>query len=325
MDVYQEYKSKCCTADQAVQVVKDGDWVDYGMSCAYPTALDKALARRHSDLKDIKVRNAISCHAVAILEADPENRTFTYNLWHCSGIDRKYLDAGRAYHEPMLFRDCGSYYRRGFAPVDVAMPAAPVRLAAIPAPAAPAPDQVSDWGLPAPVRKARFQDFAYDRRFAAVICSVGTFSFVSDFGEALEALCALAHVLRLRPGPPKPRHPAVALVRAAIEADPAVPHDLASLAALAGVGPTYLQRLFVRETGMAVGQYLLARRVAHGVGQAAAGEGLAQAALNAGFCDQSHFTRQCKRRLGVPPGAYREWNGGEGREKEGGGLRRPGA
>ena len=121
MDVYQEYKGKCCTADQAVQVVKDGDWVDYGMSCAYPTALDKALARRQGDLKDIKVRNAISCHPVAILEADPENETFTYNLWHCSAIDRKYLDAGRAYHEPMLFRDCGSYYTRGFAPVNVAM------------------------------------------------------------------------------------------------------------------------------------------------------------------------------------------------------------
>ena len=59
MDVYQEYKSKCCTADQAVQVVKDGAWVDYGMSCAYPTALDKALARRQGELKDIKLPQ---CH-----------------------------------------------------------------------------------------------------------------------------------------------------------------------------------------------------------------------------------------------------------------------
>ncbi|EKO38729.1 MAG: DNA-binding domain-containing protein, AraC-type [Solidesulfovibrio magneticus str. Maddingley MBC34] len=145
---------------------------------------------------------------------------------------------------------------------------------------------------------------------------------------AMEALCALARVLRLRPGPGRPRHSAVALARTAIEADPAAPHDLASLAALAGVGPTYLERLFVRETGMAVGQYLLTRRVAHGARQAAAGQGLAQAALEAGFCDQSHFTRQCKRRLGVPPGAYREWNGEverEGREKRGRGLRRLGA
>ena len=133
---------------------------------------------------------------------------------------------------------------------------------------------------------------------------------------AMEALCALAHGLRLRPGPPRPRHPAVAVARAAMEADPAAPHDVPSLAALAGVGPTYLERLFVRETGMAVGQYLLARRVARGAGRAAAGQGLAEAALAAGFCDQSHFTRQCKRRLGVPPGAYREWNGDEGREGE---------
>ena len=107
MDVYQEYKRKCCTADQAVQVVKDGDWVDYGMSCAYPTALDKALARRQGDLKDIKVRNAISCHPVAILEADPENETYRI----ISGIvplstGNISMPAG-PYHEPMLFRDCG--------------------------------------------------------------------------------------------------------------------------------------------------------------------------------------------------------------------------
>ena len=131
-------------------------------------------------------------------------------------------------------------------------------------------------------------------------------ALVENADAAMEALCALAHVLRLRPGPQRPRHPAVTVARSAIEADPAAPHDVASLAALAGVGPTYLERLFVRETGMAVGQYLLARRVVHGAGRAAVGQGLAEAALAAGFCDQSHFTRQCKRRLGVPPGAYRE-------------------
>lgn len=43
-------------------------------------------------------------------------------------------------------------------------------------------------GLPAPIRKARFQDFAYGRRFAAIICSVGTFTFVSEFDEALAVL-----------------------------------------------------------------------------------------------------------------------------------------
>ena len=44
MNVYDEYKAKCCSADEAVKIVKDGDWVDYSMSCAYPTALDKPWA-----------------------------------------------------------------------------------------------------------------------------------------------------------------------------------------------------------------------------------------------------------------------------------------
>ncbi len=53
------------------------------------------------------------------MEADPANETFTYNLWHWSAINWKYLDAGLVYHQPMLFRDCGSYDSRGFAPVNV--------------------------------------------------------------------------------------------------------------------------------------------------------------------------------------------------------------
>ncbi len=121
MNVYHEYNAKLCTPEQAVQLVKSGDWVDYSHCCSYPAALDKALAARKDELHDVNVRNTISCRPAQVLEADPENKTFTYNLWHCSGIDRKYMDQGRAYHAPMLFRNCGSYYTKGFAEVNVAM------------------------------------------------------------------------------------------------------------------------------------------------------------------------------------------------------------
>ncbi|NJE34469.1 butyryl-CoA:acetate CoA-transferase [Megasphaera sp. SW808] len=121
MDVYGEYREKLRTPEQAVQIVKDGDWVDYSHCCSFPAALDKALAGRRDELKDVKVRGSVTCRPVQVLEQDPDNETFTYNVWHCSAIDRKYLDQGRAYHQPMLFRNCGSYYERGFAPVDVAM------------------------------------------------------------------------------------------------------------------------------------------------------------------------------------------------------------
>ena len=38
----------------------------------------------------------------------------------CSGTT-KYIDQGRAFHTPMLFRHNGTYYRKGYAPVNVAM------------------------------------------------------------------------------------------------------------------------------------------------------------------------------------------------------------
>ena len=120
MDYQARYREILRTPEEAVKLVKDGDWVDYSQTCSFPQALDRALAARSGELRDVKIRNAISMLPVATVENDP-GHSFTYNLWHCSGLDRKYLDRGMAYHTPMLFRHCGSYYRKGYAPVDVAM------------------------------------------------------------------------------------------------------------------------------------------------------------------------------------------------------------
>lgn len=121
MNVYEEYKKKLVSAAEAVKIVKSGDWVDYSQTCSFPEELDAALAARRDELEDVKVRNAISMKPVQIVEQDPDQKAFTYNLWHCSGIDRKYVDQGKAFYSPMIFRNCGSYYSRGYAPVNVAM------------------------------------------------------------------------------------------------------------------------------------------------------------------------------------------------------------
>ncbi len=121
MNIYEEYKKKLVSAEEAVKIVKDGDWVDYSQCCSFPETLDAALAARKDQLRDVKVRNAISMKPIQIVEQDPEQKAFTYNLWHCSGIDRKYVDQGRAFYSPMIFRNCGSYYQKKFAPVNVAM------------------------------------------------------------------------------------------------------------------------------------------------------------------------------------------------------------
>ena len=120
MDFQAIYISKLRTADVAVKIVRDGDWVDYSQTCSYPQALDAALSRRSGELRDVKIRNAISMMPIPTVENDPGS-SFTYNLWHCSALDRKYIDQGRAFHSPMLFRHNGTYYSKGYAPVNVAM------------------------------------------------------------------------------------------------------------------------------------------------------------------------------------------------------------
>ena len=119
-DVQKEYREKLKTAEEAVKLVNSGDWVDYSQACSFPQLLDKALAARSEELHDVKLRNAISMLPVYTVENDNAG-AFTYNVWHCSALDRKYLDAGKAFFTPMLFRHCGIYYRKGYAPVDVAM------------------------------------------------------------------------------------------------------------------------------------------------------------------------------------------------------------
>ena len=120
MDFQALYRQKLRTPEEAVQIVKDGDWVDYSQTCSFPQGLDKALAARSGELHDVKIRNAITMTPIAVVENDPGG-SFTYNAWHCTGLDRKYIDQGRAFYTPMLFRHCGTYYRKGYAPVDVAM------------------------------------------------------------------------------------------------------------------------------------------------------------------------------------------------------------
>ena len=121
MDYTKEYQQKLMTPAEAVKLVKDGDWVDYSQVCTFPIELDNALGDRAGELKDVKIRHAISMRPVQVVEKDPNQESFTYNLWHCSGLDRKYVDQGRAFYDPMLFRHCGPYYTKGYAEVDVAM------------------------------------------------------------------------------------------------------------------------------------------------------------------------------------------------------------
>ena len=120
MSLYDEYRQKLCTADEAVKLVKSGDWVDYSSNNGFPVSLDAALARRRDELQHVKVRGNLLPGPVAVAECDPSMEHFVYNTWHCSAYERRLCDRGRAFFEPMLFRNMAWYYRK-FLTVDVAM------------------------------------------------------------------------------------------------------------------------------------------------------------------------------------------------------------
>ena len=120
MSCFDEYRSKLCSADEAVRLVKSGDWVDYTSNNGFPQSLDDALALRRDELRHVKVRGNLLPGPIAVAECDESMEHFVYHTWHCSGYERKLCDQGRAFFTPMLFRNLGWYYRN-FLTVDVAM------------------------------------------------------------------------------------------------------------------------------------------------------------------------------------------------------------
>lgn len=121
----------------------------------------------------------------------------------------------------------------------------------------------------------------------------------------------LVHALRrqalsarqIRPEPPSPP---VGMALARLDEAPERPASLAELAALCGVSRFQLLRGFAKAVGTTPHAYLLQRRVTLARRHLAAGLRPAEAALAAGFADQSHLTRAFVRQFGVTPGRYRK-------------------
>lgn len=121
MDFSAEYKQKLVSADEAVKIIQSGDWVDYGWCTGTPHALDQALARRTDELKDVKLRGGIILKPLAVFEREDAGEHFTWNSWHMSGIERKYISRGFAYYAPIRYSELPRYYRDSATPDDVAM------------------------------------------------------------------------------------------------------------------------------------------------------------------------------------------------------------
>ena len=122
MSVFDEYRSKLRTPDEAVKLIKDGDWVDYGSNVGFPVLLDAALAKRRDELHGVKIRGNLMFGPLLAVESDPTREHFHYTSWHLSAYERKLCDRGLCTFSPMVFRNLVWYYQ-SFLDLNVGMAA----------------------------------------------------------------------------------------------------------------------------------------------------------------------------------------------------------
>lgn len=90
-----EYRSKFVTPEEAARAVRSGDWVDYGFGAGFPELMDRALARRRDELRDVKIRGGLVIRPrIEVVECDPERSAFTYYSWHIGDYERKLQSRG---------------------------------------------------------------------------------------------------------------------------------------------------------------------------------------------------------------------------------------
>lgn len=134
-----------------------------------------------------------------------------------------------------------------------------------------------------------------DRRLFAALLRLTQTLDAGDLAAAIDLLPSIASHDDRR---------AVALVRAYLKEHFAEEISLAELSAIAGLSPFHLLRVFREQAGLPPHEYQLQLRVAHARKLIRDGEAITNAALETGFCDQSHLSRSFKRITGMTPGQY---------------------
>ncbi len=97
----------------------------------------------------------------------------------------------------------------------------------------------------------------------------------------------------------------VTAMQAKLAEDLAEPVTLTELAAMVGLSPFHVARLFSRSVGMPPHAWRNQLRLNRAQGLLRQGMSVTDAAAATGFADQSHFTRHFKRAYGVAPGRWR--------------------
>lgn len=114
------YKSRLCTAEEAVKCIKSGDRVAFAHAVAEPPVLVDAMVANAEAYKDVEV-----CHMVTLGKgaySKPEMKDhFRFNGWFTSPATRDSIAQGHGDFTPVFFHEVPNYIRKGIFSIDVFM------------------------------------------------------------------------------------------------------------------------------------------------------------------------------------------------------------
>lgn len=137
-----------------------------------------------------------------------------------------------------------------------------------------------------------------------------------NWGELADVLCNMIFQrtdLSGIPQTPAERSPMVDVTCRKLEEHNAIDIHLDDIAGRLRVSPYYLNRRFRQEIGVPPHSYLLQFCINKSLLLLSKEPNISEIALSLGFCDQSHFTRLFKRRVGITPARYLALNEGTSR------------
>jgi len=101
--IKEVYTQKLRSADDVAGMVKSGNRIFFGEFVLYPEALDEALAKRASELKDVFIEGVSVTHVPHFIKADLKREHFIYMDWHITGVGRKLYKQGLCNYIPLTY------------------------------------------------------------------------------------------------------------------------------------------------------------------------------------------------------------------------------
>ncbi|MDX9872325.1 MAG: acetyl-CoA hydrolase/transferase C-terminal domain-containing protein [Clostridia bacterium] len=120
MNWKEMYKSKLCTAEEALKAVKSNQRVVIAHACGEPQPLVDALVNQAQRLENVEIVHMVAMGEALYCQPGMEKH-FRHNALFVGGSTRQAVHEGRADYTPCFFHEIPRLFRQGYLPVDVAL------------------------------------------------------------------------------------------------------------------------------------------------------------------------------------------------------------